>query len=163
MTDNGRISRLREKTLTAEYNLDEFKYYFYKALADKPLNYDSYAEAYETAMKSTGVYIDPDEIIVGRYGNSMTDSQKKEWEERYLDAVEELYLKTNGGQNSHMAIDYELLLTKGITGVADKIDAKLKECKAESVPFLKACKRCLFAVGELSVRYAEALEGLAEG
>ena len=163
MTDNGRISRLREKTLTAEYNLDEFKYYFYKALADKPLDYDSYAEAYETAMKSTGVYIDPDEIIVGRYGNSMTDSQKKEWEEKYLDAVEELYLKTNGGQNSHMAIDYELLLTKGITGVADKIDAKLKECKAENVPFLKACKRCLFAVGELSVRYAEALEGLAEG
>ena len=163
MKDNGRIARLREKTLTAEYDLDEFKYYFFKALGDKPLDYFSYADAYEKAMKSTGVYVDPDEIIVGRYGNSMTDSQKTEWKEKYLDAVEELYLKTNCGQNSHMAIDYELLLTKGITGVVEKIDTKLASCKEESVPFLKACRRCLMAVGVLSERYADTLLSLSEG
>ena len=50
MFEAERIERLRLKTLTANYCLDEIKYRFFKAHGKGEITYDSYAEAYEKAF-----------------------------------------------------------------------------------------------------------------
>jgi hypothetical protein len=58
------------------------------------------------------------------------------------------------GQDSHMAIDYDLLLSKGIKGIIADIDKYLEACDEDKKPFYNACKVCLNAVITFSRRYS---------
>ena len=54
-----------------------------------------------------------------------------------------------------MAINYELLLSKGISGIIETIDEYLLACNKEKELYYKCCKMCLQAVIKHSENYAE--------
>jgi formate C-acetyltransferase len=160
--DRERIERLRRGALCAEYDLTEIKYRFFKAHGVKAATAESYAPAYEAMMETVGVYVDPDELIVGRYGCSMTESERSEWKNSYEAEVDALYTETSIGQNSHMAVDYPLLLSEGLEGVIARIGEYEKTAEADKLPFYASCKAALRAVIRLSDRYAERVEEMAK-
>ena len=55
---------------------------------------------------------------------SVSDSEK------YCAIAEAAIEQAGVGQDSHMAIDYELVLTCGINGIIEKIDTYLQNCDA---------------------------------
>jgi len=54
-----------------------------------------------------------------------------------------------------MAIDYELVLSKGILATIKTIDKYLQTCDKEKESYYKCCKRCLEAVVKHSENYAD--------
>ena len=158
---NKRIEALRERALKADYSLDEIKYRFFKAHGTGEITYDSYAEAYGKAFDKISVNIDPCELIVGRYADGLSAEERAEWETVYFPYTEQLYEKTNKGQNSHMAVDYPLLLDKGLCGVKEIVCGYMKDCDEDKLPFYRACVACLDAVARLSDRYADEAERMA--
>ncbi|MBR4728544.1 MAG: hypothetical protein IK080_11715, partial [Clostridia bacterium] len=68
------------------------------------------------------------------------------------------------GQDSHMAIDYDLLLREGAEGIAAQIEAKMADAADESARAVyRLCVVCLNAVAAFSDRYAAHAEALARG
>lgn len=158
-----RIELLRKDALNNVLCADEFFYKFYKSYksSSKELMQERYADAYYDAFTSLTPHIAEGELIVGRICCFMSSDEQKEWDMKYSDITKEQFAKAGGGQDSHMAIDYELLLSLGINGIVEKIDEYLKSCDEEKMLFYNTCKRCLEAVVKHSLRYAEYAERLA--
>ena len=151
----SRIEKLRVKTFDPAIYGNEFYYLFYKAYeARESLAFhERYGEAFYEAFSTLTPAIGEDELIVGSRNTVMTAQQEAEWETKYLPLAEE-YGRI-GGQNSHMAIDYELLLTCGTTGIMARIDELLLSCgDPEKIAFYKTAKRCLEAVNKHAENYA---------
>ena len=93
----------------------------------------------------------------------MTAEDRAEWESKYKEIAVERCRIAGGGQDSHMAIDYELLLTEGISGIIAKIDGYIEQNRAsDSEDFYRAAKECLLAVVAHSENYALHAQKLAE-
>lgn len=105
--------------------------------------------------------ISEDELIVGKCGK-LSPEEEKEWSEQYRHTAEELHRNAGGGQDSHMAVDYELLLNCGLYGIIDRIDNYLESCEESRRPFYQTCRRCLEAVIKHSESYAQAAEKIAK-
>lgn len=152
-----RITELRQAALETEICYDEFFYNFYKFCSGKDFVSDMklYGDAFYFAFSSLTPNISDDELIVGKSINKLPFDAKNEWEETYLLIAKETVARAGNGQDSHMAIDYELVLNCGLNGIIKKIDGYLSECDESKKDFYSVCKKCLEAVIMLSERYAD--------
>jgi formate C-acetyltransferase len=159
-----RIEKLRSLAMQYKHERDEFLYLFYKKYSEskETSEYAKYAEAFEHAFTNLVPNITKGELIVGKFENNLTDTEKKEWQTVYKPIADARIRLAGGGQDSHMAIDYELLLSRGINGIISDIEKRLPVAKGEAQEFYLAAKRCLSSVIRYSENYAKLAESLAE-
>ena len=91
---------------------DEFFYKFFKYYSDNPKTSkeDRYAEAFCFAFSNLTPSISEDELIVGKCNKKLLPVEESEWLNKYLSIAQEESIKAGIGQDSHMAVDYELIL-----------------------------------------------------
>jgi len=159
----NRIERLREIALEWPHNKNELYYRFYKRYHEyaEMGEYERYAEAFYACFAGLTPHISDGELIVGEAVDSMTEAERAEWNETYRAIAEDRCRKAGGGQDSHMAVDYELLLQKGICGILADIDGYLQDCTEEQAAFYRMCKVCLAAIMKHSENYALLAERMA--
>lgn len=159
-----RIEKLRKRALEFDYCKDEFYYLFYREYAKNAdaNEHQRYSEALYAALSELTPYIGEEELIVGEYHCALSESEKEEYQKRYLPMLKQRWQDTGGGQESHMAIDFEKLLSKGILGILGEIESYLESCEEEKKPFYAACKTSLLAVVRHSERYSSLARLLAE-
>lgn len=160
----NRIERLRQNALQLNHCRDEFYYKFYKAYEEYSHlgEFERYAEAFFRAFCDLTPRIDVGELIVGKLGAPLVGMEQSEWESTYRNVAKERCDRAGGGQDSHMAIDYELLLSKGIGGVIELIDGYTESCDEETAAYYRCCRRCLLAVAEHAKRYSALALELSE-
>lgn len=167
--DPARIELLRSAALDGSINLDEYYYHFWNnfptSFCRKTFE-QRYADALYEAFDRAEIEIGEGELIVGRSSNrALSPEEAAEYQmlRRYSAASE----SSPFGQDSHMVVDYELLLARGIDGIKSDIDERIAALgesaddirKAE---YYAACKRSLDAVVNFSRRYAEKARELAK-
>ena len=154
----NRIETLRTKVPEDLVDRDELYFHFYDCYTKSQgeTMEDRYAEAFYHAFSRLTACIADGELIVGRIENHLTPEQQKMYDEVYEPVSDHFWENYGQGQASHMAIDYELILQKGITGILDSIAEK------PNTPFYRSCRRCLEAVIVYSEHYAELAEKQAE-
>ena len=159
-----RLEALRCAAMKHTHSNDEFYYRFYKRYHENEgmEEYARYADAFAAAFKELTPVIAPDELIVGAIENTLSDAEKAEWENVYRPVAQERSHRAGPGQDSHMAIDYPLLLSKGIFGIVSRIDALCEQENAERREFYLAARECLLSVIALSERYAAQAEAMAQ-
>ena len=160
----NRIEGLRQTALCRPHINDEFFYRFYKRYSEtqKDSEYLKYADAFFFAFSELTPNISEGELIVGETVDGLSEDERKEWESTYKELGRRRGELAGGGQDSHMAIDYELLLSCGIRGILARIEEYEKNCRPEQVDFYDAAKVCLLAVIEHSKKYSECAVRLAE-
>jgi len=161
----NRIEELRLVALNRKTPLEEFHYRFFKKYKEKTemKEFEHYANAFYYMFSTLTPHITDGELIVGECTNGLSEAEQKEWEAEYRNIAMEEARRAGGGQDSHMAIDYSLLLSHGIKGIIKRIDGYLTDCENnDKADFYNACKLCLKAVVEHSHRYAELARALAE-
>ena len=159
-----RIKTLRDAAICSVRKDTDFLLYFYEKyeeLSDKSY-WERYAGSYMHAFSEIKPTISDGELIVGKIVRDLTDDETARWEGHTKDYAESIYSEMTIGQASHMAIDYDLLLTKGIKGIIADIDEKLKTASGEQIDFYNTCKTCLEAVVVHSNSYADEAERLAK-
>ena len=161
-----RIEALRKEPLSSAFTSNEFYYYFYKnytALAHLP-EYDRIGESMFFAFASITPVVSPGELILGKRikNSAFAPEAKAEWESVYQPAARERVRLCGGGQDSHMALDYEKLLAIGIEGIISEIDGHLSGCTEEKKAFYRAARRCLEGVLVHADAYADACAKLTE-
>ncbi len=159
-----RIKRLREKAIGENFYPDKFFYHFYQHYTKHPNDgrEERYTNAYQFAFSELEPVIGEDELIVGSYDKHFSSAQKEEWEQDCLPKARELFYKTRVGQDSHMCIDYELILSCGLEGILRKIDDYLIDCNEEQEKFYRSCQACLHTVIDFSERYSLAAAALSK-
>ncbi len=150
----NRIETLRITALEQNCLSEEFYYLFYKAYSQYSAlsETERYSEAYYTAFSTLTPVIAEGELIVGSRNLPMSAAAEQEWKAVYLPIAKER--RCLQGQDSHMAIDYELLLSKGVDGILLQIESYIKDCTAEQAAFYRSCQKCLEAVKVHSLSYA---------
>lgn len=160
----SRIEKLRMNALCHSHINDEFFYKFYKRYIENKngSDYLRYADAFYYAFSQLTPNISDGELVVGEIKNALTESEKKEWENIYKEIAKERCRVAGGGQDSHMAIDYELLLSCGLKGIIARIEKYEKTCSHEQGDFYSAAKTCLLAVIQHSENYSALAVQLAK-
>lgn len=163
-----RVSRLRGAALDGKINIDEYFYYFWKSLTQSRWD-SSYehrcADALYYCFEHVDIDIDPDELIVGHgSGRALTKAEAEEY--ALLDRYASAAFSCPGGQDSHMVVDYDLLLEKGVSGIKADISAKIAALSdgAEDIRravFYRAALRSLDALVMFSHRWADRADELA--
>lgn len=159
-----RIKKLRTHALESTICYDEFFYKFYKYYdsAQNKTKEEKYAEAFYFAFSNLTPCISENELIVGKCRCNLSSAEENEWRNKYLPIAQAEAGKAGGGQNSHMAVDYELILKHGLNGIIEKINATLLICDESKKVFYQTCKKCLEAVIKHSECYADAAAKLAK-
>lgn len=153
-----RIEKLREKALISEgWDPAEFFCLFYKEYVrlSAETEAERYSESFYYAFENMTPNIDYGELIVGKCAVNLDEKLKSEWDETYKSVASTFSQKAGRGQDSHMAIDYDLLLDKGIVGILSDIEKLSENCDTEKLTFYNTCKTCLKAVARLSEKYSE--------
>ena len=124
----SRIEKLRDIALGHIHINDEFFYRFYKRYSENETDSDylRYADAFYCAFSELSPNISGGELIVGEVKNGLSEPEKKEWENKYKKIAIERCKVAGGGQDSHMAIDYELLLSCGLKGIIARVEVNTK-------------------------------------
>lgn len=178
MEKAARIEKLRQSALDNYTGTEEFLFYFYeKWSANETLpKYERYAEAYTYAFSMITPAVAAGELIVGRNTPLTDEAQRTLWEREYKAALGALHDENGQGQDSHMAVDIERVLEKGLLGVRKEIEELLAaetdgenagNCTENTLHEGKAawyrlCISCIDAVLVHAARYAEACEAYAE-
>ena len=159
-----RIKLLRNEALENVVCLDEFFYKFYKRYYNnkKALKEERYADAFYYAFSNLIPSISEDELIVGKFGYKLSSTEEDEWKNKYLPIARAEEKKAGDGQDSHMTIDYKLVLNVGLNGIIKKINSYLLNCDESKKAFYQVCRKCLEAVIILSEKYADTAMNLAE-
>lgn len=160
----NRIELLRQESLSCVPLSEEFYYHFYKQYTElESLSYwDRYAESFYYAFSSLTPSITPGELLLGKRWAPLSSSASAEWETVYKPIAMHYAKLTGAGQDSHMAIDYELVLQKGLYGIIEQIDQHLTSCEPQQWDFYRTCRRCLEAVIQHSNHYADAALTVSE-
>ena len=152
--NKARIERLRERAVEPAVSYNQFHLYFFRHLTsnDESLPLEQcYGEAFYHAFSHIALSIEEDELIVGR-SVPPTETELREWE--ILREQTAPYMAFCG-QDSHMAVDYALVLREGLSGIQKRIAGKLeKETDEDRRRFYESCAACLKAVIHYSARYA---------
>jgi formate C-acetyltransferase len=153
-----RIESLRLLALDNKHSNVEFYYKFHKRYKNSEITekYERYADAFYYAFSNLTPVVDKGELIIGKPENHLTDAENDEWFGTLKDESIAEWKDARAGQDSHMAIDYELLLGEGIEGVISRIDS-LADPEKDSYLFYSAAKKCLSAVLVHSENYADLL------
>lgn len=126
-----RTEKLRARTF--EYNRfdadTEFYTLFYKEYEKTSdlSKEEHYAKAFYYAFTNLTPAISDGELIVGNRDISLSAEIQKEWDEKYYQITLNHRNQVFFGQDSHMAIDYPLILSKGLEGIIQEIDEHLKK------------------------------------
>lgn len=158
-----RIEKLRRRAVDpvisfSRMYLDFFRRYAQNEnLGDMQLRY---ADAFAYSMSKVNPIIDDDELIVGKSSDVLTESEHEEW--RHLEETVARKAVAHAGQDSHMAIDYEKVLSLGINGIIAEIKEHKKTATHEQTIFYDACLICLDAVKAFAQKYSEHAKMLAE-
>ncbi len=156
-----RIEGLREKALKGVISYEKFYYEFYKELLSLggELTPKNYGIAYKKAFEVISPVIDEGELIVGKPEFSVEGIEG--WQALRSELIDRDILALVG-QDSHMVVDFELLLGKGISGLIGDINAKLAaETDPEKAEYYNCCISCLEAVADFSDKYSEKAAFLA--
>ncbi|MBQ0111194.1 MAG: hypothetical protein KBS41_04640 [Oscillospiraceae bacterium] len=155
-----RFEKLRELTRQDSRMGEEFYYHFYREFERTSGDMrDRFDRAYYYAFEHLTPCINEGELIVGSRNTHLSKSQLKEWQEKYSKMFSQL--GSTEGQDSHMAIDYDTVLTLGLDGITEKIEEYQKTCPPEKNRFYEGCKNALRAVKNHSKNYAEYALSLA--
>lgn len=124
------------------------------------------SEAEKYMLENTRPVIVPGELIVGQ---PCFDDFLPEEEERYRECLKlETMLPIKRGRADHLALDYQLLLDKGVMGIIDMLDSEIEKIDfcdgshAERYEFLYCCKTELQGLLTLSESYAKKAKELAD-
>ena len=167
--DRERIEKLRLPAIDPYISYEDIYLNFYRRFAENNalMHFEKrYGDAYLYAFSNAAPSINDGELIVGKSDRKFTPEEQAEWDVLKKHTVPMIALSR--GQDSHLTVDYELLLGKGISGVLDivrKKRAALDLSKAEDIKkdlFYEACELSLKAVVVLSNRYADEAEKQAE-
>lgn len=160
----SRIEDLRKRAIDNIPCGDGFFLDFYKKFTSDENGsiWQKYSTAFTYAFSKYTPTIYDGELIVGSAVNCMTEEEQKEWDEKYCYIAREQVERAGHGQDSHMAIDYELILKKGIAGITKDISKKLSECDEDKKEFYETARSCLEAVVVYSFNYGHAAKALAE-
>lgn len=127
---------------------------------------DGWSKNYEALMKIHPVYVDPMEILCGRWRTMLPDF-KKPWPEE-LYSFEELkegqkkYGISHGiGADSHFCGDFRIGLVLGFGGILEKIRS-CREKNPEKRDFYDAHERVYLAVQEWIGRHIEEIDRILE-
>ena len=161
MEHKHRIEYLRQKALSPIVSFDEV-YLDFLIRYEQNTALDSlearYADAYTYALEHLSPSIDECELIVGKPCHPVREERVSEWE-RLAYLRDEL---SAPGMDSHMAIDYELLLSKGTSGVIERINEYMRETDdPKKLHFYTLARACLCAVNTCADNYANHAERLA--
>ncbi len=149
--DENRIRLLREKAVSPYICYDEFYLHFYRFLKnaegslEKRLS-DSWAYAFGHVHPS----VSENELIVGKCDYRLSESEQAEYDLLKKTIIDDYALMC--GQDSHMAIDYEMVLSLGIEGVLKKIDAYSSQNGNNE--FYDSCRTALKGVLHFSENYS---------
>ena len=161
--DEARIKALREAANRPQYSYDRFYLHFYRryfANASLKTKEARYADAYLYAMEHIEPVIDDGELIVGKPMRPLDEAERAEFEAMRPKMNEYAVLYA---QDSHMAIDYRLLLEKGTSGVAAMIGQYSEKTDDPAKRrFYECAETCLHAVERCAERYADAARNMAE-
>ena len=162
-SDRERIERLRAAAVEPRFCHEAMYLGFWREWERRPEldDRERYARSYYTALSQLTPEIEPDELIVGHLSAPLTEADADEWHRLAKVAGERVYA---AGQDSHMAVDYDLLLERGIDGIISIVDScleKLGENDSDKAAFYRCCRTCLEAVKTYSSRYANRAELLA--
>ena len=161
--DKERIEALRRSAVEPVICYDGFYLAFFERWAentDLGTAEERYADAYARAFELFDPLIDEGELIVGKATKPLSAEDAARWEEVRRRVAEPLVPRV--GQDSHMAVDYALLLREGTEGIAQRIEKDhLKTADGEKAAFYRLCVACLNAVTSFSDRYAARAEQLA--
>ncbi len=168
-----RVQKLRRHALDKEVpgiRSKEGQLLWYKGWLN---NYDAEANLIRRArakaylLKNSTPVIDEGELIVGKpCYRELTSQEEKEWSNLQKFTVNAS--PTLEGQGSHMAIDYEKLLSLGVIGIMDEIEnyrSKLELHNPEDMEkdiFYRACLEVLEGLIAYSENYAIYAGKLAE-
>ena len=158
---NQRIESLRTVALNRSLCQDEFYYRFYRRFSGNTGDYAAYGEAFRAALAGLTPEITPGELIVGEFGCHLTEKEAAEWESTYKSIADKTSRFAGLGQDSHMAVDYELLLRDGVEGILRKIEGYMAACSEESRAFYACCRECLLGVMEHARAYSRHARRLA--
>ncbi len=155
--NRARIEKLRTASVEPFISYDEHYLHFFRryaaneALGRKEVRY---ADARRYAFERTTPVIDEGELIVGKCCTRLSDEEQAEWAELREQVARPLTVVA--GQDSHMAIDYELLLREGVSGIRRDIEERAEgETDEDKRAFYEGCVGCLDAVIVFAQRYAE--------
>ncbi len=156
----ARINALRAAALNAPFAYNEFYLHYFRRFAENEALgslEERYADAYSCAFRQMNPIIDEGELIVGKSVTPLTEEQQAEWTELRSNVAEKVV--PIFGQDSHMAIDYDLVLNEGLSGIQNRIDAFLAtETDPSKIAFYRCCRSCLTAVAEFAAKYARLAE-----
>ena len=160
-----RIEALRQTALSRRHTNEEFHYLFYRRYAEnaEAPEYARYADAFYTAFSQLAPCITEGELVVGESRGALCGAAKEEWEGTYRAIAEERSALAGAGQGSHMAIDYELLLSRGVRGIIETIDGYLSrpQTTPEQAEFYATARLCLLGALRHAENYAAYAEELA--
>lgn len=149
-----RITALEKNRFDADMEFYTLFYNEYTRQDDLPEEL-RYSNAFYYAFSNLTPAIAEHELVVGNRNISVSDEIKNAWESKYREIAFARKTKAGNGQDSHMAIDYDLLLSKGINGIIEQINLYLQDCDQKQTAFYNSCKRCLEAVIKHSQNYAD--------
>lgn len=159
-----RINELRRLPLQRNVYCDEFFYLFFKKYftITYKIDLNAYTESFYEAFANLTPAITEGELIIGKYAALLSENDDKDWKENYHGRAMDMIGVAFLGQDSHMSIDYDLVLNEGLNGIIAKIDKYLENCTEDKVDFYNSCKKCLQAVIVHSENYAKAAFELAQ-
>jgi len=136
--------------------------------ANEPWNLIRRARATAAVLSGMTPEIGDDELLVGKFPSRRLsveeETELENWRSSGARAVSQVQ-----GQRSHMAIDYEMLLRLGLSGIRRQISVYRSRLNValpadlEKDAFYQACLVALEGLSALSTRYAELAEELAGG
>lgn len=151
-----RIQKLRERTYDDTRFLGDIEFFtlFHKEYEKQIAlpKWERYGAAFYAAFSGFTPVIGDGELIVGSRDFSVPPEAKQLWDEKYNKLTTEMAVMC--GQDSHMAIDYDLLLSQGLYGIIRRIDGYLETCDEDKKPFYTCCKTCLLAIIQYAKNYA---------
>lgn len=159
--DMKRIEELRKQALSRKISYDKFYLHFYEKLLEyKNTNLvDGYSDAYKAAFEKIEPIIGENELIVGKPGvyDEEISEKMRAVKEKGIDDIIAFV-----GQDSHMAVDFELLLDKGVAGIKEQIENKLScEKDEDKQKYYSCCIDCLNVILDFSMRYSRLAKELA--
>ena len=124
--DKERIEVLRTFAVEPVICYDGFYLAFFERWAQNAAaetTQERYADAYDCALHAVEPVIDEGELVVGKASRPLSPEDAIRWDEIRKAFADPLDVRF--GQDSHMAVDYELLLQEGVEGVVSGIDGLL--------------------------------------
>lgn len=113
-----RVKILRDKAVEPIISYDRFFLYFFSYMRGYENEGDflqRYVKAYQCAFEKVIPCIDEGELIVGKMNQPLSKEEEQMWEE--LKTYAEKQVPYMCGQDSHMAVDYDLVLRLGLAGI----------------------------------------------